>query len=133
MLKWKLENGKTVLVFPKRKIQFVGRIQMEEANEMHEQISTILCDLFDSENVVISLPKLNTMTVTWTFPRTFNFLNSHCNATFSYEPELFPAAIISNWKPIKVILFPSGHVNFTGIKHPSDVVSIIKEIDQSFI
>ena len=127
-----MANGKTVLVFPRRKIQFVGRISKEEAIEMHNEVSKTLSNLFDEEIISITHPKLNTMTVTWTFPRTFNFLNIPCNASFSYEPELFPAAILSKWQPIKVVLFPSGHVNFTGVRETRTVIPIIEEINKEF-
>lgn len=51
-----------------------------------------------------------------------------CDKDFSYEPELFPAALLSKWQPIHVTLFPNGKGNMSGVKNLSDVHSILRDI-----
>ena len=57
-----------------------------------------------------------------------NFDKIICNKNFSYEPELFPALLISKWKSSHVTLFPNGSGIVTGIKNLSHAFSIIKEL-----
>lgn len=51
-----------------------------------------------------------------------------CNKDFSFEPELFPAALISKWAPAHVTLFPNGKGLITGIKSKAEASFIINEI-----
>lgn len=42
-----------------------------------------------------------------------------------YEPELFPAALISRWLPVHVAVFHNGKVIITGLKsekHANDIL-----------
>ena len=72
------------------------------------------------------------MTVSAQLPFRANFDNLICNHQISYEPELFPAAILSYWHPKKVTLFPSGHVNITGLKSVSDAIPILNSLKLMF-
>ena len=60
---------------------------------------------------------------------TFNFSKFVCNHEFSYEPELFPAALLSKWKPAHVTLFPCGKGLVTGLTSTKCVIDIICEIE----
>ena len=51
-----------------------------------------------------------------------------CSKDFSYEPELFPAALLSMWHPIHVTLFPNGKGNISGVKNLNDVYPILRTI-----
>ena len=62
------------------------------------------------------------------FEKTFSFRIASCDRYFSYEPELFPAALISKWHPIHVTLFPNGKGNMSGVKSPHDIVPILEKI-----
>lgn len=45
------------------------------------------------------------------------FSNIHAsNHDMCYEPELFPAALISHWLPVHVAIFHNGRVIITGLK-----------------
>lgn len=48
-----------------------------------------------------------------------------CGKDFSFEPELFPAALISKWSPCHVTLFPNGKAMLTGIKSHEDALHIL--------
>ena len=133
MLKWTLPtNGKTVQIFPNRKIQIIGKVSSTEAEDMREVILKELRQALDEPTLTITSPVVCTMTVSAQLLRKPNFHNIICNHNLSYEPEIFPAAILSYWSPKKVTLFPSGHINITGVKKESDVIPIIKSIKSMF-
>ena len=56
------------------------------------------------------------------------FEHYDCNQYFSYEPELFPAALISYWSPAHVTLFPNGKGMITGIKDRDSAVDILHKL-----
>ena len=58
----------------------------------------------------------------------FKFDNCVCNSYFSFEPELFPAALISKWSPAHVTLFTNGKGLITGIKDRDSACSILREL-----
>ena len=58
----------------------------------------------------------------------FKFEHYNCNQYFSYEPELFPAAMISYWSPGHVTLFPNGKGMITGIKDRDTALSILDKL-----
>lgn len=45
-----------------------------------------------------------------------------------YEPELFPAALISRWLPAHIAVFHNGKVIITGLKSEEDADSIIQTL-----
>lgn len=54
------------------------------------------------------------------------FSNIHVsNHKLCYEPELFPAALISCWLPVHVALFHNGKVIITGLKSEKQADSIL--------
>ena len=133
MLKWKLTaNGKTVLIFPNNKIQIIGKVTKEEAESMWKTIVEELRQALDEPMLTITSPKLSTMTVTARLSFKPNLRAIQCNDKVSYEPEIFPAALLSHWAPLKVTLFPSGHINFTGVKNIDDVIPILKSLDSMY-
>ena len=73
------------------------------------------------------------MTMSANLPFRVNLHNIECNHLISYEPEIFPAAILSYWKPKKVTLFPSGHVNITGLKTETDAIPILNSLQLMFV
>ena len=51
-----------------------------------------------------------------------------CNAQMSYEPELFPALLISNAvSSTHVTLFPNGKGVITGVRRYGDALVVIKQ------
>ena len=53
---------------------------------------------------------------------------AHSNASLFYEVELFPAALITRWKPAHVALFHNGHVIVTGIKTPREGYRVLRRL-----
>ena len=60
---------------------------------------------------------------------TFKFHKHVCNKFCSYEPELFPAALISKWSPVHITLFSNGKGIITGVRLHSEAVNILKELN----
>ena len=52
----------------------------------------------------------------------------YSNARVFYEIELFPAALITRWKPAHVALFHNGHVIVTGIKTPCEGYRVLRRL-----
>ena len=48
-----------------------------------------------------------------------------CNGRVSYEPELFPALLMTEAKSAHVTLFPNGKGVITGIRRYSDALTLI--------
>ena len=111
MLKWKFENERTILLFPRGKLQFIGHICQSEANAMHHQVLSILRKECDIPDLSITPPKVNTMTLTYKFPFKFNLRSLPCNGQFSFEPELFLAPRL--WLSDSTYTIPCS---FSGLK-----------------
>ena len=77
--------------------------------------------------IQLSAWKVNNMVIRYNFNRRFKFHNVMCNHYFSFEPELFPAALISRWNPAHVTLFPNGNCMLTGIKS-KEALSILAKV-----
>lgn len=54
------------------------------------------------------------------------FTNIHSsNQHLCYEPELFPAALLSQWHPVHVAIFHNGKVIITGLKSEKQIDNIL--------
>ena len=51
-----------------------------------------------------------------------------CTKDFSFEPELFPAAMISKWQPAHVTLFCNGKGLITAVKSEDKALFILSEL-----
>ena len=57
------------------------------------------------------------------------FSNIHTsNHDMCYEPELFPAALISRWLPVHVAIFHNGKVIITGLKSEKQAENILDSL-----
>ena len=127
MIKLKLPGAHyTILIFPNGRIQLLGKTTSDD----HEYVRTFL-----HEHLKLNIPpfKLDVMTVVCKILRSYNLHKlQKCTPERFYEPELFPALLLSKWKPIHVSLFGSGSVVLTGVKSFDDVYKIIKEIKEIY-
>ena len=71
---------------------------------------------------------LNNAVYSFNLGKPFKFANIYCNAFFSYEPELFPAALIAKWAPNHVTLFPNGKGMITGITSSARANQILRDL-----
>ena len=67
------------------------------------------------------------LVVTFHIEHRFLFNKLVCNGRLSYEPELFPALLLSKAKAPHVTLFPNGKGVITGIRQCSEAISALQE------
>ena len=75
---------------------------------------------------------VNNIVFHFDFAQRFKLNTRWCNKDFSYEPELFPAALISKWKPAHVTLFPNGKGMITGVRSEQTALKILHELSIFF-
>ena len=131
MLTWRSPSQKTVLFFPNNKVQVIGKVDDKLVLRIQQEILDNLRDIIDT-SFSLTIPSVNTMTWTYKYDRLFRFEGIPANHIYSYEPEVFPAAIFSHWSPIKVIVFPNGHINIVGVKTVNVLPIIINELPQKY-
>lgn len=121
-LKYKIRNPKiTVLIRKKGKLTFCGAKNIEDIflaiTIMKEKLSEINHEVFTKpliiENIVVSVDIHTHINIE-------SFLSNTKNS--EYEPEIFPGVIFRNHEPKFVaIIFRSGKINLTGIKHIHEI------------
>lgn len=119
MLLLRMSNNRNVQLFRRGTIQILGPLRQDEAENMRRELlqclqTTAVTPLVIS-NMVISAqlkkaPCLQMIT--------------ESNASYVYEIELFPAALIRKWSPAHVAVFHNGKIILTGVK----TVEACKEI-----
>ena len=120
---------KRVLFFPNGTVQVLGGgVTPILLTRLLEKIKTILqqCKLTILPNS--SAWTVNNIVYKFDYNKHFKFDNCVCNSHFSFEPELFPAALISKWSPAHVTLFTNGKGLITGIKDRDSACSILREL-----
>ena len=72
---------------------------------------------------------VNNLVFRFDLQRQCRFNDVVCSKTLSYEPELFPAILISKWHPSHVTLFTNGKGMITGTKSLKCAVEIVNEVN----
>lgn len=72
--------------------------------------------------------KVNNIVFHFDLAKRFKFEKLFCNQHLSYEPELFPAALISKWNPAHVTLFSNGKGMITGVKSEVQAMTFLQQI-----
>ena len=122
MLVFPTSVGRNMQVFRNGTIQILGGVPDDVANTMcreFEHRTELKLPPMTISNLVLSArlkkkPCLSKI--------------RHCNAHVFYEVELFPAALITYWKPAHVALFHNGHVVVTGIKTLREGYRVLKRL-----
>jgi len=121
--------SKRVQFFPNGTIQLLGGgVTRTLLHLLHQKVSHLLlmCDL--TLRVPLSPWKLNNIVISFNFGERFKFNHLPCNQSFSYEPELFPAALISKWHPVHITLFPNGKGMLTGVKDKAEALIYLRKV-----
>lgn len=71
---------------------------------------------------------MNNVVFHFDFGRRFKFNRILCSKDFSYEPELFPAALISKWTPVHITLFANGKGMITGLTTAIEAFHYLREV-----
>ena len=125
--------GKRVLFFPS------GTIQVLAGNmtSMHfERLHAMICELltYSSTNpavatvIRVSPWTVNNMVVYFELCSTFTFSGLLCNGRLSYEPELFPALLVSKKANVHVTLFQNGKGVVTGVRSALKAIDALQEL-----
>lgn len=110
-------NGRNLQLFRGGKIQILGPIPTDEAENMRCEILLRLRMLPKMRMCHATALTITNMVASLQLPSAINLQNvAHSNQDMSYEVELFPAALIRKWHPVHVALFHNGKMIVTGIK-----------------
>lgn len=128
MIKMKLPDVRyTILIFPNGRIQLLGKTVSDD----YEYVRTYLQD-----RLRLDIPPftVDAMTVVYKFSRPCHLKSiTHSSSERFYEPELFPALLLTTWKPTHVALFASGTVVLTGVKCFNAMHEIVNEIKHIYL
>jgi len=130
MLVMKMTNGRNVQLFRGGKIQILGRHDHEVAEEMRRECIEKLRKIEKMANLQVSAISIVNMVVKFQLRRPICLRKIRkSDAHLFYEVELFPAALLTKWRPIHIALFHNGQVIVTGIKSLDQVTSIMKNLN----
>ena len=133
MIVMRMRNGRNLQIFRGGKVQILGRIPDEEAENMREEFVGRLKNLKKMVNCQVTRLTIVNLVVSLQLSSNINLKNiSHSNHDLSYETELFPAALIRKWHPVHVAVFNNGKVIVTGIKSMNVVDDIMKSVMSFF-
>lgn len=117
---------KRVQFFPNGTVQILGGVAPSLLNLLYAQISQLLHQ-YDS-SLQMTRWKVNNIVFYFVLTQRLQFNHCVCSKDLSYEPELFPAALISKWQPAHITLFSNGKGMITGIKSEDIAQSIVDEL-----
>ena len=118
---------KRVQFFPNGSIQILGG-RMTRAVFYHLYVK--IHHLLKTLNSAIHLTRwtTNNIVVHFSLKNCLKFDNVSCNKDLTYEPELFPALLVTKWPPVHVTLFPNGKGMITGIKRRQEAQAILQNL-----
>ena len=120
---------KRVLFFPNGTIQILGGgLNPSTLQLLSMEISRLLHQYDSTRRPLLLRWKLNNMVFHFDMTTRIKLTKCVCTKHLSYEPELFPAALISKWQPAHVTLFPNGKGMITGIKSYDESLSILRQL-----
>ena len=126
-------NKRNLQIFRGGKVQILGHIPDEEAEEMRHEFVWRLKRLKKMENCQVTTLTIVNLVVSLQLPSNVNLKNiSHSNHDLSYEVELFPAALIRKWRPAHVAVFHNGKMIVTGLKSVNAVDDIYNSVKTFF-
>ena len=71
---------------------------------------------------------MNNLVVYFDLRSVFTFTGILCNGRISYEPELFPALLLSKKSTTHVTLFQNGKGIVTGVRRPVEAIEVLQDI-----
>ena len=135
MLVIKMSNQRNLQIFSNGTVQILGALSHSSAQSMRLELQKLLRRIWKREKCVMSNLTVDNMVISTQLSEHISFSNIRTSSyNLCYEPELFPAALISRWLPIHVAVFHNSKVIITGLKSELQadmildfcVVSIVK-------
>ena len=122
-------NDRNLQMFRGGKVQILGALSNEEAENMRQEFEVRLKKIKQMENCHVSNLTITNLVASLQFPSPVYLRNlSHSNHDMSYEVEIFPAALIRKWHPAHVAIFHNGKMIVTGIKSVDMLETICEKI-----
>ena len=126
--------GKRVMFFPNGTIQVLaGNMTPSHFDRLQVVIRRLLTSYTTMNSVTptvihVSQWIVNNLVVYFDLRSSFVFSGMLCNGRISYEPELFPALLLSKKSTAHVTLFPNGKGIVTGVRSPTAAVEVLQDI-----
>ena len=119
--------GKRVQFFPNGTVQVLaGGVTQTLLRRIHHLVLLLLTSYAPNSGLRLGPWSVTNLVIQFYVENTcFNFQNIMCNGRVSYEPELFPALLMTEAKSAHVTLFPNGKGVITGIRRYSDALTLI--------
>lgn len=121
--------AKRVQFFPNGAIQLLGG---KITHSIMKKVTMVIYLLLRQYNSSINLSQMkwtcNNIVFKFLLFRAVNMKKVSCSKDISFEPELFPAMLLSKWRPAHVTLFHNGHGMITGVKDQKTASSIIHKL-----
>ena len=127
MLVVKMSCGRNLQLFPSGCIQILGRVSQAGAVRMSCEILHHLKQLYPHLSWPVLTLKNIVVHVQLTKRIPLHRIK-HSSSAVSYEPELFPAALIRRFEPAHIAVFHTGHCIITGIKSLEQAHAIVHEL-----
>ena len=120
----KMSNGRNLQMFPSGCIQILGRISHFDALSMSYEILCHLQKLYPH----VKMPTLTMKNLVVSAQLKTNIplhRLKKSSGQMSYEPELFPAALIRRYHPVHVATFHTGRCILTGLRSMQQAKRIV--------
>ena len=120
--------GKRTQFFPNGTIQILaGGMSPRLLQSIHGKIYHLLNLYASPLHIHLNQWTVTNLVITFNLQHRFLFNKLVCNGRLSYEPELFPALLLSKVKAPHITLFPNGKGVITGIRQCSEAISALQE------
>ena len=126
--------GKRVMFFPNGSIQILAGNMTPTHFDRLQLVIRRLLSTYTSVNAVtptvihVSKWIVNNLVVYFDLHSSFTFNGILCNGRISYEPELFPALLLSKKSTAHVTLFQNGKGIVTGVRSTVEAIHVLQDI-----
>ena len=127
MLLVKMSNGRNVQIFRNGTVQILGALSRSAAQSMRCELQRTLRRIWKKQTCVLSNLIVSNLVISSHFNEHIS-LPKCSNHELTYEPELFPAMLISRWLPVHVAVFHTGKVIVTGLTCETQVLPMLSAV-----
>ena len=121
--------SKRVQFFPKGAVQILGgALSPQLMNRLCNMIYTVLKEYNSSIEPYLSKWKCTNAVYHFNLYRHIDVKGIHSGKDVFFETELFPAILITKWKPAHVTLFVNGKGMLTGVTNKRAALNIIHSV-----
>ena len=117
MIVMKLTNKRNIQMFRGGRVQILGRVFDEEAENMRLEFITKLRQIKSMQHFQATKWTISNLVMSVRLKNPISLQTVALNnKDFYHDIELFPAAFMRRWQPVHVTVFRSGTVVLTGLK-----------------